>query len=342
MKINVLGNKLLSVSYLFPRFVFICLMFELVGIFSSCLLAGDKPVDKDSSRKKAHVWQCITFPSPKNGDKNSPYFSVRCGEKGQGLQLNIDADASDTKREAPAILLQKPIAAHLYRENGEIINSVGGNLDRPRGMSDMGSTGWSISTIFPWGKNTLDAAWIKVDLGTERYWLEIPYGFDRNPQVPLPPAQSDAGPKIIPAMKALTNHDHVLQWKGVVYDLGKIQNGWSLSLIQSNPGDGESEVELYRDDEAIGKSMYLWDMYSPRTKVYAIDSDGTRIQSHGVNIHLDEDGFRRRDLFKMNRYISDVDNRCWGQIEIKVDDKSYRVVVPSSLYKFIHGHPPIK
>ena len=53
---------------------------------------------------------------------------------------------------------------------------------------------------------------------------------------------------MVPAMKSLTEHDHVLRWQIVHYDLGGIQKGWRLLLIQSNPFDAESEVVLYRND----------------------------------------------------------------------------------------------
>ncbi len=65
----------------------------------------------------------------------------------------------------------------------------------------------------------------------------------------------------------------MIRWHGVHYDLGWIQNHWRLMLIQTNPFDGESEVELYREDSVVGKSMYLWDLHTPRTKVRILENN---------------------------------------------------------------------
>jgi hypothetical protein len=166
-------------------------------------------------------------------------------------------------------------------------------------------------------------------MGTERYWVEIPYGFDRNPADPLPPSFPGGPPKFVPAMKSLTEHDHVMRWQTVHYDLGQTQDGGELSLIQSNPFDAVSDVDIYNYPK--GQNVY-----SPHTDVRLLNADGTVIKGQCVNLHLDDSRLRRTDTFEFGRHGDDM--RCWGQIEISVDDKSYRVVVPSSLYKYIHGH----
>jgi hypothetical protein len=136
----------------------------------------------------------------------------------------------------------------------------------------------------------------------------------------------------------LSDHDYVLRWQNVHYDVGAIQNGWRLELIQSNPGDGESEIVLYRNDGAVGKSMFLWDLHTPRTSLRVLDADGDEVASgFCMGLRLHDDGMRRSDTYHIGRNGFD-NGRSWGQIEIHVDDKCYRVVVPSSLYKYAHGH----
>jgi len=105
-----------------------------------------------------------------------------------------------------------------------------------------------------------------------------------------------------------------------------------LSLIQANPSDAKSEVDLYE----FPKTQNL---YSPRTNVRLLDADGTVINGQCVDLHLDDNYLRRTDTFDIVDRGGD-DLRCWGQIEIRVDDKMYRVLVPSSLYKYAHGHTP--
>jgi hypothetical protein len=182
----------------------------------------------------------------------------------------------------------------------------------------------------------MDESWIDVSVGEERYWLEIPYGFDRDPRQPLSSSSAVGPPKFCPAMKK-SPLDHVIHWSSVHYDLGKIQNRWRLSLIQSNPGDGQTEVQLYRDDSAVGKSVFLWDLYSPRTNVRVLEAGQLIVGAHCMGIRLHEDGMRRSDTYALGR-TGFGDRRSWGEVEITVGDRSYRTVVPSSVYEYGHGH----
>jgi hypothetical protein len=270
----------------------------------------------------------------------SPRFMISSTEEGPELTIyGLSLDFFTTHH----------ITAQLYREYGGVADPTPEGkreLNLPLSVQTASRPGnmelaYQVMTFFPWGPNTLEESWIEISMGTERYWLEIPYGFNRNPQDSLPPSMPGGQPKAIPAMKHLTSHDRVIHWLNVEYDLGKIQNDWQLSLIQSNPFDSQSEVVLCREDMAVGKSMYLWDLHSPRTTLRVLDLNGAGI-SDGfcTDIRLHDDGMRRSDTFQIGRNGGDV--RCWGQIEITVGDKSYRVVVPSSLYKYIHGHvlPP--
>jgi hypothetical protein len=125
-------------------------------------------------------------------------------------------------------------------------------------------------------------------------------------------------------------------WLHAHYNLGRIQNEWALSVNLANPFDVEAEIVLYRDDSQVGKSMFLWELHSPRTAV-AIKQPGARVlESRGMSIRLHEDGLRRSDYFKFNRNPGD-EERCWGTVIVKVDDKTYECVVPSSLFKYVHA-----
>jgi len=122
------------------------------------------------------------------------------------------------------------ITARLYRANGEIVEPTADGkklLNTPAGGRHVSGPNWrplpQVMTRFPWGTNALEECWIEVSMGPERYWLEIPYGFDRNPADPLPPSIPGGPPKFASAMKSLTEHDHVLRWQNVHYDLGEIQ-----------------------------------------------------------------------------------------------------------------------
>lgn len=309
-------------------------------ILSSRLFASE-PATNSQPQKPTKIWEYINYPFPKPQEEwnGGPIFSVtsseQYGQESRGLRLDIMNIVQGFR-----FIKTNGVTARLYRANGEIVEPTPEGkkfLNAPISVNTASFPGMELApqvmTYFPWGANTLEESWIEVSIGPEGYWLEIPYGFDRNPADPLPPPIPDGPPRFASAMKSLTEHDHVLRWQNVHYDLGEIQNGWRLSLIQSNPFDAESEVELYKET-GVGKAS--WDLFSPRTAVRILEADGTVINGRCINIHLNDDNMRRTDTFKSGR--NGNDQRCWGKIEISVDDKGYRVVAPSSLFKYVHGH----
>ena len=277
-----------------------------------------------------HYFDYITYPmlADDGWAPGDPFFTVGYGEKTQGLRLDIEGLPSDYFK-------THHLTARLHRANGEVVDPT------PEGKQMLNSPmsvqtgspppgvdpGCQVMTFFPWGPNTMGESWIEVSTGTERYWIEIPYGFDRNPHDLLPPPMPGGPPKIASTMKHLTTHDHVVHWLTVQYDLNEIHNGWSLSLTQSSSDDGQGEAVFYRWADTPRNTLRVVDLHG----------DGTGIIGVPTASHPRWDGdLQPRDVFLLGRTGDDV--RCWGQIEITVDDKSYRVVVPSSLYKYNHGH----
>ena len=99
----------------------------------------------------------------------------------------------------------------------------------------------------------------------------------------------------------------------------------------AKPSDAKAEAILY----AILEGIHRWKMERPRTAM-EIRLPGERvIAASATAIRLHEEGLRRSDHFDFNRFPDE--GRDWGRLVIKVDDKSYGCVVPSSLYKFVHG-----
>ena len=68
---------------------------------------------------------------------------------------------------------------------------------------------------------------------------------------------------------------------------------------------------------------------------------GRVLAGQGMGVRLHEDGMRRSDDYSFNRDPSrekgSEKGREWGKVIIKVDDKTYECVVPSSLFKYVHG-----
>jgi hypothetical protein len=315
-----------------------CLAFGVFIALSGSLAC--KAPGNVEAQKLAHNWEYIMFPWRLPDGKSCPSFLAGCGEfpsqNSQGFRLDIMNIVQGFE-----FFKTNLITARLYRPNGEIVEPTEEGkkfLNAPIGVSSASYPGMQplpqVLTYFPWGRNTLEESWIEVSIGTERYWVEIPYGFDRNPADPLPPSIRGGRPKFVPAMKSLTNHDHVMRWETVHYNAGVIQHGWRLSLIQSNSVDAESEVVLYREDVKIGTAT-SWLTNSPAIALRVLDASGTVIGSC-ADVHIQDGGMERCNMYDLTR--NGDDQRCWGQIEISVDDTRYRVVVPSSLYKFGHGH----
>jgi hypothetical protein len=305
-----------------------CLVLGLLDPFSNSF-AGD--IANTELQKLVHNWEYITFYSTLPDEKSCPEFSVGYGKHDvQGLRLDILGIMQGFE-----FFKTNVITAQLYRANGETVEPTAEGkefLNSPISVATYGTSPPQVMTYFPWGTNALQECWIKVSMGPERYWLEIPYGFDRNPADPLPPSIPGGPPKFVSAMKSLTDHDHVMRWQNVHYDLGAIQNHWRLSLIQSNSFNAESEVVLYREDFHPSS----WKTNSPTTTLSVLDSNGTVIGSHCIDVQIQDGGMERCNTYRIDQNGNGL--RCWGQLEISVGDKTNRIIVPSSLYKYAHGH----
>jgi hypothetical protein len=209
-------------------------------------------------------------------------------------------------------------------------------IDWPNIYSGTTGSGHSYPFQFPWGNNVLEEAWIELHFPEQTYWLEIPYGFTRNPaDPPAPPAPQLGIPTLAVATKDLRPKDQIVPWVSVEYDLGEIQNKWSLSLKQANRFDGETELILYREDQQIGKSIHRWEMSSPQTTLKILRADGRSVGSICMSVRRHDDGMRRSDTFRIFRDPGNA--RDWGRMVITVDEKSYELVMPSSLFRYTHG-----
>lgn len=142
-------------------------------------------------------------------------------------------------------------------------------------------------------------------------------------------------PAFPPTMKNLGATDKLVPWLHVNYDLGKIQNGWRLSLKLANPFDAQGEAILYRDDGRVGESMFLWKLDTPRTEMEIKTQRGNSITGRAMGVYLHKDGMRRSDEYFFNRCPQD--GRDWGTLVIRVDEQAYECLIPSSLFKYVHG-----
>ena len=234
-----------------------------------------------------------------------------------------------------AIADPSKFVVRLHLSDGKVVMPMVGKS--PPVWIGAGSAGitYSLIYLFPWDRNVMEEAWVELVLLGQTYWIELPYGFTRNPADALPSDATRKEPVFPPTMKTLGAKDHLVPWQHVSYDLGKIQNAWRLSLEVANPFDAQAEVTLYRDDSKIGGSMFLWSLDTPRTAMEIKTARGRALPARRMGIRLHEDGMRRIDDFSFNRVPEE--GRDWGRVVIQVDDKAYECVVPSSLFKYVHG-----
>lgn len=169
------------------------------------------------------------------------------------------------------------------------------------GAGSRGMT-YSLIYLFPWQRNEMEEAWIEFALPRQTYWIELPYGFTRDPADLLPADAKRGEPAFPPTMNTPGETGKLVPWLHVNYELGKIQNGWRLSLKIANPFDAKGEVILDRDHSRVGQSMFLWKLDARRTAMEMKTEDGSVIAAHPMGIRLHENGMRRSDDYSLNRY----------------------------------------
>jgi hypothetical protein len=136
-------------------------------------------------------------------------------------------------------------------------------------------------------------------------------------------------------MEPLTARDRIVPFRHVRYDVGEIQHAWRLALLVSNPFDPHVELELYRDEGGVGRSVYQWSIDEPQTSATFVVPGGRRLEGMTMMRRLHEDGLRRSDHFAF--FGRNSGRRGWGTLEVKVADEVHQVRVPSSLFLYTHG-----
>ena len=276
-----------------------------------------------------HIWQMIAYPpidAPWGQDRRA---HVSLFPKAEGLHVHVTIfDSADDER--AKLPTKGELRARLHRDRG------------PTEFVDVDTDGCTTGRcehyqhVFPWGVNGLAEAWLELRVRDAVYWLEVPYGFDRDPGRSIEGVTGkDGAPVLAAAMNALPSGAKIVPWGHVRYEVGTIQNDWHLTVIQTNPFDATTELVLYRDDSRVGASLYLWDLHEPRTSVSIVTEQGRTVGSHCVGLRLHSDGMRRSDTFDVSRNSSQV--RGWGTMKIRVGDREHELVLPSSMFRYAHG-----
>ena len=274
------------------------------------------------------AWTNIRFVDV--NDAFGPHTSLASdlGHAQNGLHLVLTARGPTTDVLAKAKVRVHVAASPPVAVARDPIQGIGNWRGGPR-------RAWIATFTIPWQGAPLDEAFVEVDAGADRYWLEVPYGFVAGPATTATSTDPRTTPKRAPAMATLGARDRWVPFRDVAYDLGAIQNGWRLFARLSNPFDAHAELELYRDDIQIGKSMFLWKLGEPVTSATILEAGGATLASMPMQLRLHDDGLRRSDDFHFDR--SGPCTRAVGTFRATIGDTTVLVAIPSSLYGYTHG-----
>lgn len=294
----------------------------------------------DVSGQESHEWSKIAFPNiPTSFGSGEAVPSVRPSNKGIEFSLAFgwteDDEIKDNFKRPNGSLIK----LSLHDANGLKVEPIESNFEGEplRLTGGLGFSHSSFSCIFPWSENEMLESWIEISTQDRSYWLEIPYGFTRNPKNKKLPTAESGPPQFPPALKPFPEKAQLVNWKHVEYELGEIQNGWRLSLLHANPFDARSEIVLYREDSKVGESMFLWNLRDPVTKLSIAQANGNQLTSRLMSLRLHSDGRHRSDSFEFNRNPGRDRMRDWGTMEIEVGDRQWKTTIPSSLFRYVHG-----
>lgn len=262
-------------------------------------------------------WTRIAYPElPVEKPEDVPARVVLIpGKSGMNLQISFALPDEKISKDYPPPFIEVAWHAPEGRQGER-------HIERGPEIGKRGSSQIFYVAALPWFRNTLDEAWIELKLGARRYWLEIPYGFTRKPDDPLPAPDVRGRPVFAPAMKNLGAGDWIVQVQHVEYELGKVDGSTHLLLKLANPFDCEAELEMYRESRN-------WDLRKPATQV-SLHAEG-----RAVGLRLHDDGYRRSDTFKFNR--NPRVGRGFLQAEVRIGSKPYRFTIPTSLTNYVHG-----
>jgi hypothetical protein len=205
------------------------------------------------------------------------------------------------------------------------------------GVSNAGSTTWFITSIFPWQRNALDEAWFEVRVAGQTWWIEMPYGFARNPEDPERPDPDRDVPRFPPALQSLASSDILVPWLAVEYEIGRAHNGALLTLKISNPFDARASVVSYREPPMqAGPDTSRQNLDTPRVGL-TLEAGRRNLAGRELARRLSDSRHTRTDDFTFDRTAGLVTGRAFGTLSITIDGRPYRVRAPSSLFGYVHG-----
>lgn len=280
------------------------------------------------------IWQRIHYPPVPLPEAAGEVLTFLVGSGGHTgrpdlepsqLRLDLIWGAANGVPMPNTISNVQDIVVRLHAADGEVVTprtpfgwiGTGGSL----GMQ------WSLINMFPWSRNALDEAWFEVRVPGQTWWVELPYGFARNPEDPEVPDRGRDEPRFPPAMVPLGAKDILVPLLAAEYEIGRIHDGGLLSVKLSNPFEASASVTLYQDRSSQN-------LDTPRIAV-SIHAGGDTLTGRELARRLTGERHFRTDDFTLGSM--DTTGRAFGTVTVTIDGQRYGVRVPSSLFHDSHG-----
>ncbi len=290
---------------------------------------GGPPLEK-------HRWVRIAYPKPAAWRKDVTMPGIVIENKGaEGMELTFDYYLpSQFDQERNGKSKPEKATAQLYLNKEKPVTLMGRSGSMPylgSGPQDEYREYCTTHTfVIPWGRNALDDAWVVLRFKGHNFWVELPYGFSRNPDDPPVNVKEDRTNPVFPvAAKQLGREDLIIPWEYVTYQSDDAPKNRGILVHLSNPFDAAGELELWG---------FPGDVREPLATLTLIDGFGRENSGECVALSLERDSGRRQ-MFFYGRSPSDC--RHWGTVRFAIGDKVRTFTIPSSLFDMCQGHADV-
>ena len=206
------------------------------------------------------------------------------------------------------------------------------------GVSNAGSTTHSLIFTFPWQRNALDEAWFELRVAGKTYWIELPYGFARDPLAREPASEKRGRPVFPSTMANLGANDVVVPWLFVEYDVGVVPPlNWLVRLRLSNAFFHRALVMLsHLPEGGTAGTRIPWSIVNPQTGIELQLPGGRTVAGFADSVRLNDATTGREDGFRFRFDAAPVAVRDFGTVIVRADDQRFSIRVPFSLISFGH------
>ena len=325
-----------------------------------CLQADGKPEPKPAEPPAAkHRWKRISYPAIlswrkdaittwENEGSRTPITIRNKGPEGMELSFFYYLPSA-YEQERRGESKPEKVTADLFRNKEKPLKlkgalethayyGSGGDMERREILCNH-------TFVIPWGPNGLDDGWVRLRLLRQgrSFWVELPYGFTRNPNDPPAPARMDRNRPSFPSVEKSFG-DVVIPWESVTYELEALKPGEAVQEYERRMDGASLETLKKRSGASLTLSnpfypaaeLTLTGLYGPvQEPRSAISLGGSEGRCISLAI-LEINGLTRSQMFRWGTMPSE--GRQWCTVRITVNNEERVMDVPSSLIFYSHGH----